>query len=75
MTRRELVKNVKTLFAAHHHVFVSKDMDEIASVVNVSRKRLGKLMKTDEFREALSFWYCKPKSVSDLDLVERILKS
>ena len=71
MTRREIVNNFKILFAAHHFVFVSKDMDEIASVVNVSRRRLEKLMNADEFFEALSFWRYKPV-VGDIDLAEKI---
>ena len=40
MTREEFVKDFKVLFAAHHYAYISKDIDEIASVVNVSRRRL-----------------------------------
>ncbi|MXZ79839.1 MAG: hypothetical protein F4Z15_00360 [Gammaproteobacteria bacterium] len=72
MTRRKLVKDFKTLFAAHHFVHVSKDIDEIASVVNISRRRLESLMDTPEFLEALSFWNHKPIPAGDFDLAEQV---
>ena len=71
MTREEFVKDFKVLFAAHHYAYISKDIDEIASVVNVSRRRLEGMIDTPEFLEALSLWnYNKP--TGDFALAERV---
>ena len=71
MTRQTLVRNFKILFAAHHYAYISKDTDEIASVVNVSRRNIQSLIETPEFLDALSFWSCK-ENVGDFDFAERV---
>ena len=57
--RNRDVKGVKTLFAAHCFVFLSKDIDTIANIINVSPETLATMIfsETDnDWENALAFW-------------------
>ena len=60
MTRKKLTKLLKTIWAAHHFVVFSRDLDDIAAVVNLSPERLEKLMESPFWKEAVSYWCGNP---------------
>ena len=61
MTRETFTQNMKMLFAAHHYVYHSKDLKEIANVVNVKSKKLESWTQTDEWLDCLAYWGTVPK--------------
>ena len=72
MTRKNLNRNLKMLFAAHHYVFNSQEIAEIASVINLSPQRVEKLMQTDAWVEVVAYWKGNPpKKEGDQGLAEK----
>ena len=71
MTRKDLTKNLKTFFAAHHYVFKSKDIQAIADVVNVQPSTIEDYMQSDEWLECLNYWGRHPKT-GDFRLAKRV---
>ena len=69
----ELKKLFKIFFAAHHFVYISKDIEEIARIVRVKKKTLEDWMTTPSWNEALEFWGYSP-DLGDLRVAERIWK-
>ena len=70
MKRELLIENLKILFAAHHYVYISKDLDEIARIVRVKRKKLDIWMTTSAWGDALRLWgYIQN---GDFAVIERI---
>ena len=67
MKREHLTKYLKTLWAAHHFVFISQDPAEIAAVLNVSTKRVKRIMRDRHWDESLKYWNYTP-SPGDLKL-------
>ena len=73
MTRKTFIKNLKMLFAAHHYVFNSQEIADIAVVINLSPKRVEKLMQADEWAEAVAYWKGNPVGKEgDLGLAEKL---
>ena len=74
MKRRYLTKYLKTLWAAHHFVFISQDPTEIAAVLNVSTKRVEQMMRDQYWDEALKYWNYTPSlsDFGDLKLAKRL---
>ena len=72
MERKKLTKILKTVFGAHHFVFGSKDVTDIAAVINVSPEHLQELMWSGYWDEALRYWYGNHKPIGDLQFVERL---
>ena len=71
MKRKHLTKCLKTLFGAHHFVYVSKDVADIASVINVSPQKVVELMQSHSWDEALHYWnYTLP--LGDLNLSQKV---
>ena len=71
MKRKHLTKYLKTLWGAHHFVFKSKDVADIAAVLNLSANNVAKLMQSHNWDEALQYWnYTLP--IGDLKLAERL---
>ena len=62
--------NLKMLFAAHHCVYKSKDIHEIASVVNIKVDMVEQWMQSFDWLEALGYWGTRPKA-GDLRAAER----
>ena len=62
--------NLKMLFAAHHFVYKSKDIHEIASVVNIKVDIIEEWMQSFDWLEALGYWGNRPKA-GDLRAAER----
>ena len=56
MKRKHLTKHLKTLWGAHHFVFKSKDVADIAAVLNLSPENVAKLMQSHNWDEALLYW-------------------
>ena len=57
--RNRDIKGVKTLFAAHCFIFLSKDIHTIAKIVNVLPETLAAMIfseDTDDWENALAFW-------------------
>ena len=71
MKRKTLTECLKTLWGAHHFVHCSQDVADIASVINVSPKRLKKLMQSRNWDEALEYWNYTPP-LGDLILTQRL---
>ena len=71
MTRQSLTQNLKLLFAAHHFVFKSRDLKEIADAVNVKVSKIEYWMRSKEWHEALAFWGHAPK-IGDLNFAEKL---
>ena len=69
----ELKKLLKIFFAAHHFVYISKDIEEIARIVRVKKKTLEDWMTSPSWHEALLFWGYSP-DLGDLRVAERIWK-
>ena len=63
-------QNLKMLFAAHHFVYKSQDIHEIASVVNTKADIVEKWMQSFDWLEALNYWGNRPKA-GDLKTAER----
>ena len=73
MNRKNLTKNLKMLFAAHHYVFKSKDIQAIADVVNVKSSTIEDYMQSDEWLEIVAYWNGNPRGKEgDLGLAERV---
>ena len=73
MTRKTLTKNLKMLFAAHHFVFNSQEIADIAAVINLAPKRVEKLMQSDEWIETVAYWKGNPRTKEgDLGLAEHV---
>ena len=70
MNREILIENLKILFAAHHFVYISQDVDEIAKIVRVKRKKLDKWMTSSAWADALSLWGYTLHG--DFDVIQRI---
>ena len=70
MNREILIENLKILFAAHHFVYISKDVDEIATIVRVKRKKLEGWMTSSAWGDALSLW--RYTLHGDFSVIERI---
>lgn len=71
MNQRTLVNALKILWAAHHYIFHSDEIEEIAGVINVAPKKLQKWMQHPDWQQALSFWGRHQKK-GDLQLAERL---
>ena len=56
MKRKHLTRCLKTLWGAHHFVHCSKDVADIAAVINVSPKNVVKMMQSPYWDEALHYW-------------------
>ena len=56
MNRKRLKDRFKIFIAAHHYVFISRDIQAVAKAANVFQKRIEKWMKTREWRLCLRFW-------------------
>ena len=54
--RREIVRELQTLFATHHLMHVSQMREDISKAVGISPERLDKLTKKKMWGDALSFW-------------------
>ena len=70
----ELKQIFKIFFAAHHFVYISKDIDEIARIVRVKKKTLEGWMTSPLWHEALEFWGYSPPDLGDLRVAERVWK-
>ena len=57
-----LTKNLKLLFAAHHYAHRSKDVAEIANVINTKIEIIEDWMQSYEWLEALGYWSQRPKA-------------
>ena len=62
--------NLKMLFAAHHFVYKSQDVHEIASVVNTKADIVEKWIQSYGRLEALGYWSQAPKQ-GDFNIAER----
>ena len=73
MTRKTLTKNLKMLFAAHHYVVHSKDIKEIARVINVNPIKLHQWMREhqDDWLECLAYWGRRTK-LGDFKLAKNV---
>ena len=60
------------LFAAHHFVNKSRDLQAIADVVNVKPSKIKYWMESYEWVEALAYWGYRPKTGGDLNLAENL---
>ena len=73
MTRKTLTKNLKMLFAAHHYVFKSKDIEAIADVVNVKPSTIEDYMQSDKWLEDITYWKGNPPPTEgDLKLATHV---
>ena len=72
-TERELKEVLKIFFAAHHFVYISKDLDEIARIVRVKKKTLEGWLDSPLWHEALMLWGYSP-DIGDLRVAERVWK-
>ena len=71
MKRKHLTRCLKTLWGAHHFVHCSKDVADIAAVINVSPKNVVKMMQSPYWDEALHYWnYTLP--LGNLNLAQRL---
>lgn len=71
MTHETITQNLKMLFAAHHYVFHSKKIHNIARIVNVRPKALEKWMRQDVWHQCLAYWGRSRKS-GDLNFAEKL---
>ena len=71
MKRETLTRCLKTIWGAHHFVHISKDVADIASVINVSPKNVEKLMQSRNWDEALIYWNYTPP-LGDLNLAQKL---
>ena len=62
--------NLEILFAAHHFVYKSQDVHEIASVINTKADIIEEWMQSFDWLEALGYWGNRPKA-GDLRTAER----
>lgn len=80
LKRSILTEKLKQLWAAHCYIHLTKDISEIAKVINVSTTRLKQWMQSEEWEQALTFWghpskLIKPRSsplYGDLKLAEQV---
>ena len=68
--RQFFTQNLKMLFAAHHFVYKSQDVHEIASVVNTKADIVEKWIQSYDWLEALAYWGNRPKQ-GDFNIAER----
>ena len=68
--RQFFTQNLKMLFAAHHFVYKSQDVHEIASVINTKAEIVEEWMQSIDWLEALGYWGNRPKA-DDLRDAER----
>ena len=54
--RKEIVRELQTLFATHHMMHGSPMREDIARAVGISPERLDKLTEKKAWGDALSFW-------------------
>ena len=71
MKRETLTKCLKTIWGAHHFVYGSKDVADIAAVINVSPEKVVKMMQSRNWDEALLYWNYTPP-LGDLNLAQRL---
>ena len=71
MKRKHLTKYLKTLWSAHHFVHISKDVGDIAKVINLSPENVVKMMQSRNWDEALRYWNYT-LSLGDLNLAQRL---
>ena len=71
LSKKTLTKCLKTIWGAHHFVFNSKDVADIAAVLNVSPERVVKLMNSPYWDQALHFWNYIPPA-GDLNLAQKL---
>ena len=71
MKRKHLTRCLKTLWGAHHFVHISKDVADIAAVINLSPENVAKLMQSHNWDEALQFWNYTPP-LGNLNITERV---
>ena len=71
MKRETLTRCLKTIWGAHHFVHISKDVADIAAVINVSPKNVEKLMNSRNWDEALLYWNYTPP-LGDLNLAQKL---
>ena len=71
LDQRTLTHYLKTMWASHHFIFSSKDIADIATVVNISPDRLERMMRSPNWDEALHYWgYRIP--AGDLALAQKL---
>ena len=71
MKRETLTKCLKTIWGAHHFVHISKDVADIASVLNTSPEKVVKMMRSPYWDEALHYWNYTPP-LGDLNLAQQL---
>lgn len=54
--RRLVIRKIKTLWATHHFLYHSKDIDDIAKAVNASPKKIELWAKDTYWKACLDFW-------------------
>ena len=54
MKRKHLTRCLKTLWGAHHFVHISKDVADIAAVINLSPENVAKLMQSHNWERGTS---------------------
>ena len=71
LNQETLTKRLKTIWGAHHFLFTSKDVTDIATLIKLPRKKVEELMRTPYWDEALFYWGHTPK-VGDLKLAQQL---
>ena len=71
LDQETLTKRLKTIWGAHHFLFISKDVADIADLIKLPRKKVEELMRTPYWDEALFYWGHTPK-VGDLKLAQQL---
>ena len=71
MKRETLTKCLKTIWGAHHFVHISKDVADIAAVLNTSPEKVVKMMRSPYWDEALHYWNYTPP-LGDLNLAQKL---
>lgn len=71
LSKKTLTKCLKTIWAAHHFVYNSKNVADIAAVFNISPERVVKLMNSPYWDQALHFWNYTPPT-GDLNLAQKL---
>ena len=71
LDEKTLTKRIKTMFGAHHYVYISDDAADIAAITNLSTEEIEALMRSPYWRDALDYWGFRPE-LGDLKLAQQL---
>lgn len=72
MSKSDLRRNAKLLFAAYLFLNYTEDLDEIVGILDLERSMLDRYMQSRKWKQSLKFWGIPKQKNNDFGLAEKL---